>query len=217
MSKATGLVRSTSSRAVSSRSSLRYGKQGVRATQSPARLKTKKQVTDQPSEWSVVVDRLDHLLALLEPVLPDALLAASTGDDLLDLAGRISSALPHESATAEAVGPVYETADLVSWLGISRQALHKRLQRSDMLAMKTADSHTIYPAWQFTSDGTVRPGVAEAVKALAPVMDDWTRTLWFTGRSPDLDGKSASQWLAEGGDPAVVIASARRRAHRMAQ
>lgn len=165
----------------------------------------------------VLRDRLNRLLELLKPDLPDALSAANSTPQLEELAGRISSVLPGESATAKAVGPVYETSDLTSWLRISRQALNKKVHQGDVLAMKTSDGHTIYPAWQFAVDGSVRPGVAEAVKALMPVMDDWTRTLWFSGRSPELGDKSPADWLEGGGEPGVVVTAARRRARRLAQ
>ena len=194
----------------------RSGEQSV-STRRVATRSTTKPGPGEGTGQAAVADRLGELLDMLTPVLPDALLAARTGGELRELAGRISSVLPQESAVAGAVGPVYETADLVSWLGISRQALHKRVQRHDLLAMKTSDGHTIYPAWQFTTDGKVRPGVAEAVKALAPAMDDWTRTLWFAGRSPDLEGQSAARWWSEGRDPAAVVTAARRRARRIAQ
>src|SRR5699024_9242554 len=123
--------------------------------------------------------------------------------------------LPVENPAAEAIGPVLETSDLVGWLGITKQAIHNRVRRHDLLALKTSDGHVVYPDWQFDDDGTTRSGVRHAVKALSEAgMDPWTQASWFRGASSAFDGGSAAQWLTEGRDPDVVIREARRRAHR---
>lgn len=183
------------------------------------RLKTNesRSTAAKQTEQDTVAERLSELLELLEPDLHDAVRSADTGRELRELAGRISSVLPRDDPTAEVIGPVYETADLVSWLGITRQALHKRVQRHDVLALKTGDGYTIYPAWQFDADGKVRPGVATSTRELARVMDDWMRALWFAGATPELEELSAAQWLSEGRDPATVISAAKRTAGRMAR
>lgn len=139
-------------------------------------------------------------------------------DDALRLAGRLASVLPDEDPAAEAIGPVFTTSDLVNWLGVTKQAINNRARRHDLLALKTSDGHVAYPEWQFDDDGNVRPGVGRAVKALSKGgMSPWTQAAWFRGRSSALDGKSAAEWLTEGGDPELVVREARRTANRWSQ
>ena len=73
------------------------------------------------------------------------------------------SALPTQHPYDEPLGPFYDTTGLVSWLGVSRQAVADRVRRGTLLACRTQDGHLVYPAWQFARDGAVRPGVVDAV------------------------------------------------------
>lgn len=124
------------------------------------------------------------------------------------------AALPKNRHTsAEILGPFYDTAGLMSWLGISRQAVHQRVRDRKLIAVPTTDRprRTLYPSWQFRHDGSVVPGVAHVLQALAPAgWSEITIAAWFMGPGEDLDGLSASQWLLTGRSVQDVVASAQR-------
>ncbi|TRW46371.1 hypothetical protein [Georgenia yuyongxinii] len=116
---------------------------------------------------------------------------------------------------AEAVGPVYFTADLVEWLGVGEAELEWRAAALKVLAIRTADALLVFPAWQFDEDGQVLPGVTETLRALATGgLDDFTHVLWFGGASDELDGLSAVEWLTQGRPVEPVVAAARKNAAR---
>lgn len=108
---------------------------------------------------------------------------------------------------ADKVGPFYDGAGVQTWLGITRQALQKRRDTRTILGCRTADNHWIYPVWQFQDDGKLIPGLPEVLRTLADgINDGWTWALWLQGDVPgQLDGKTAAQWLADGGDVNAVL------------
>lgn len=140
-------------------------------------------------------------------------------DDVTVLADRIASVLPSEPAAgAEAIGPIFETADLTEWRGVSKQAIDNQRRRHSILALRTSDGAWVYPEWQFDEHGNVRKGVGESVKALsAGGMDPWTQAVWFRGASPDLEDETAAGWLRSGKDPEAVVQLARRTGNRWRQ
>jgi hypothetical protein len=116
--------------------------------------------------------------------------------DLDELAARMVSALPTHHPYDEPLGPFYDTTGLVSWLGISRQAVADRVRRGTLLACRTQDGHLVYPAWQFARDGAVRPGVVEAVGEFARRgADGWSTAVWLTTPSDVFGGQSAVDYL----------------------
>ncbi len=116
--------------------------------------------------------------------------------DLDELAARMVSALPTQHPYDEPLGPFYDTTGLVSWLGVSRQAVADRVRRGTLLACRTQDGHLVYPAWQFARDGAVRPGVVEAVGEFARRgADGWATALWLTTPSDVFGGQSAVDYL----------------------
>lgn len=174
-----------------------------------------------PFDVTVVPSGGDKLGRLLDRIGAQLAHAADdlSDDELALLADRIAAVLPSEPAAgAEAIGPVFETADLTAWRGVSKQAIDNQRRRNSILALRTADAHWVYPEWQFDERGDVRKGVGESVKALAAGgMDPWTQAVWFRGASPDLDDESAAGWLTSGKDPASVVQLARRTANRWRQ
>ena len=116
--------------------------------------------------------------------------------DVEDLADRMLAALPTVHPLDQPLGPFYDTAGLVAWLGISRQALFDRVRRGTVLACRTADGHLVYPSLQFGRQGQVRPGVQEAVGAFARRgVDGWTIGSWLTTPSDVFEGHSAVDYL----------------------
>ena len=101
--------------------------------------------------------------------------------DVEAIADRMVAALPTVHPLDQPLGPFYDTAGLVAWLGISRQALFDRVRRGTVLACRTADGHLLYPSLQFGRNGAVRPGVQEAVGAFVRKgADGWSIGAWLT-------------------------------------
>lgn len=116
--------------------------------------------------------------------------------DVDELADRMLAALPTVHPLDEPLGPFYDTPGLVSWLGISRQAVFDRVRRGTLLACRTEDGHLLYPSLQFGRNGQVRAGVQEAVGALTRAgADGWTIGAWLTTPSAVFDGHSAVDYL----------------------
>src|SRR5690242_9355942 len=113
-----------------------------------------------------------------------------------EVADRMLAALPTVHPLDQPLGPFYDTAGLIAWLGISRQALFDRVRRGTVLACRTADGHLVYPSLQFGRNGAVRPGVVEAVGAFTRRgVDGWSVGAWLTTPTPVFDGQSAIDYL----------------------
>ena len=124
-----------------------------------------------------------------------------------DLADRMVAALPTVHPLDQPLAPFYDTTGLVSWLGISRQALFDRVRRGTVLACRTADGHLVYPSLQFGRTGQVRPGVQEAVGAFTRAgVDGWVTGTWLTTPSEVFDGESAVDYLVVHRSSAAAVA-----------
>lgn len=138
---------------------------------------------------SGVEERLDQLADAGD-------LAKALGDPA-GVADRMIATLPVVRHDLDVeLGPFYDTAGLSAWWGVSRQALSDRVRRGTLLACRTGDGHLVYPAFQFARDGSVRPGILEAVAVFQRhTVDGWTAAVWLTSPSPGLDGDSAVDYL----------------------
>lgn len=137
--------------------------------------------------------------------------------DLTAFARRAIASVPQRNALADSIGDFYDTAGLVEWLEISKQALGKRVEKHQMIGCKTADGHWVYPAWQFSDDGDILPGISEVLTVLLSQQDPWAASLWFVSASPNLPGElSAAEWLAKDGDVDTVVTEALRDTERLA-
>lgn len=132
---------------------------------------------------------------------------------LADTLADLLAALPSvDGPWAAAVGPVYRTRQVRALLnGVSRQALLDRVRRHTLLALRTSDGHTVYPAWQLAS-GQVVPGLAEVLQSFAPddageLVDPWTLAGWLRQPLDSLDGQSVASRLVDGDVPAAVQAA----------
>lgn len=137
--------------------------------------------------------------------------------DMKAFTRRAIASIPRRNPLVEVIGDFHDTAGLVEWLDISKQALAKRVQKAQVLGCQTGDGHWVYPAWQFNDRGDIYPGIAEATGVLLQRRDAWAVAHWFAVPSPDLPGAvSAATWLAQGGDPTPVIDEAVRDTDRLA-
>ncbi len=138
--------------------------------------------------------------------------------DARDVAGRMIAAVPALQLHPfdQAAGPFYDTAGLQAWLGISRQAIDKRVRAGKLIAAQLDGGTRVYPAWQFTADAHVHPALLPTWRILREHADPWTAILWLTAPNPALDRQSAADWLTAGRDPSPAVAAARADAARWA-
>ncbi len=121
------------------------------------------------------------------------------------------------------VGETLETGDVVQLLGISRQALHKRVRTGSLLGLPGTRT-TLFPRWQFDLDArTVRAGVVDVVEQfrvrLGEDVDPLLIASWATtAQEEDLEGETPARLIECANKvPDPVVASAARTAARLAQ
>lgn len=118
--------------------------------------------------------------------------------------------LPLPSGAVGASGMVWTTEQLRAILGrrgppISRQAVHDRVRRGTLLALRVAEhGQRVYPLWQFyrRPDGrvVVVPGLAVVLRAVAEaVADRCALASWLRRPETALDAKSPLEYLIEHG------------------
>ncbi|MBB1516520.1 hypothetical protein H5398_11150 [Tessaracoccus sp. MC1679] len=124
--------------------------------------------------------------------------------------------LPDDDDPTEALGPYFDTQGLRRRLGVTRQALTGRVQRNTLLAVPADDGALLYPTWQFTPDLEPLAGLSEVLSELNRVAKDGlSKALWLTTPQGALGQVSAANWLAQGRDPAAVLALAHADVERM--
>jgi hypothetical protein len=64
--------------------------------------------------------------------------------------------------------------------GFTRQGVQDRIKREAMLAAKTPAGEYVIPRWQFAGDGTVLPGIVEAMKVLKESTPGYTPLAAFS-------------------------------------
>jgi hypothetical protein len=118
-----------------------------------------------------------------------------------EVARRMAAALPPtDSPWDQVVGPVYTTASLSRFLGISRQAISQAVKLHTILRLITADGVSTYPAFQFGPGGERLPGLRPVLDELSRAVDDpYTWAAWLTA-------------VPDGGESAVGALWAGRRA-----
>lgn len=110
---------------------------------------------------------------------------------------RMLASLPGAHPADRKLGPFYDTAGLVGWLGLSRQRIHTLARSGRILALKTADGELVYPAFQFAADRSLLPGLAKVLAVLERgTASRWQHALWLN--TPDDDGTTAVATLRAG-------------------
>jgi hypothetical protein len=133
------------------------------------------------------------------------------------LADRMTAVLPHPHAF-DKYGPFYRASDVASWLGESRQSIHKKVKGRALLGAHDSEGGMCLPVWQFRDDGTQVPHLREIVNLLAAgTSEPWTWIQWLA--EPD-DASGIPAWQSldseEADQIAVVTQDARRDAARWA-
>lgn len=140
------------------------------------------------------------------------------------LGARAAKAALAPVAWDSVIGGRYETADLVEMLGVSRQALAKRVAAGTLVGLPGRGT-TLYPTWQFDtaySPARVRPDVAALLAAWveqAGSLDPYAVVSWSQTEQPEIHGLTPADALAKGDATYtdMLILSARVTAARLAQ
>lgn len=101
---------------------------------------------------------------------------------------------------AELVGGLIAATEAAALLNINTQTLERNVREHAILAVPDADGRLRFPRLQFTQDGRVRPGVAEAAKAGAS-MNAWVVLSILVDDVPD----GSAILLERLDDPAVLL------------
>ena len=121
---------------------------------------------------------------------------------------------------AKAVGDRFDTAALMAWLGVSRQALHKRTAAGSLIEIPGRRT-TYYPKWQFDLEARdVRPVVRQLTAAFMEELGEANPIViaaWATTPQEDLHGLSAAEAIDKGLDESELIRAAHRAAGRLAE
>ena len=92
--------------------------------------------------------------------------------------------------------------------GISRQMVDRKVREGSLLAVPGPSNRRAYPTVQFTSDGTVVPGL-KAVQDALPTNNPWAVLNFLVRPDPRLNGRKPID-LLKAGEIDLVVDAARR-------
>ena len=171
------------------------------------------------SRMLVVVTVAEGFVAALRTAKSD--FARLSIDDAAHIVNAAADAAVSAAAWSEVIGDRYDTSQVSSMLGISRQALAKR-QRNGSLIGLPGKQTTWFPAWQFDQarhrvHGVVPEVIAAFREHLGPGRYEIIAA-WATNPQPeDLNGSTPADWIGQGLDDDTAITAARRAAAHFAQ
>ena len=127
----------------------------------------------------------EELLARLQQRLADIDIASLGPLDAV--ADKMIASMPEAGASwSQVIGPVYSSAGLQRWLGITRQAISQHVASNRILRLTTADDVHVFPAFQFSAAGARLPHLKDILEILATgIPDPWTWATWLN--APDAD------------------------------
>ncbi|GAB92377.1 antitoxin Xre/MbcA/ParS toxin-binding domain-containing protein [Gordonia rhizosphera] len=155
-------------------------------------------MSDLMDQKRALLDELTNLVDERFEAAERAGVDAALYEDTAAIAAAMVSALPAAGVHDQIVGPFYDTTGLTSWLGISKQAVAKRVKHSTMIGCQLQSGTWVYPTWQFTEQGAVDRELLEAWRILREHANAWTAALWMRSPNPDLDGHTAVECLTSG-------------------
>lgn len=140
-------------------------------------------------------------------------------DQAVELGRRAAGAALAPLAWALAVGDRRDVRWATEFLGVSRQALYKRLRTGSALGVPGRGT-TWFPAWQFDLElRIIRSVVGDIVRVFRqadPDVDPQVIAAWANKTNRLLGGATPAEWVAGGRDDAKVVAAARRAARGLA-
>jgi hypothetical protein len=167
---------------------------------------------------SATVDRLltrvrPALVAIEEEYRRQGRSVAELGVD--ELAGRMAAVVPAPSPVNALFGPFYRTDQVVSLLGVTRQAVADRVRQGSLLAMRTEEGTWVYPVLQFERK-RVLPQLAIVLRAFDRGSDGWAVAAWLVSPNAALSGEKPIDCIRGGRDVDRVAELARLAGRRWA-
>lgn len=123
---------------------------------------------------------------------PDHVVGNVNQDHALEFGRRAARAAIAPAVWASVIDGRLDTGEAVALLGVSRQALAKRVANGTLIGLPGRGT-TYYPVWQFDRDADpprVRPAVAAALAAWSEEsdrVDPFAVVAWARTRQPELD------------------------------
>lgn len=134
-----------------------------------------------------------------------------TAHDVDDLAQRMVAVIPRRSPWNDVLGPFHSTRGVADLLGVSRQAVAKRVRTGSLVRVVTETGESLFPAFQFRS-GRPLPGLIPVVRALrAGTDDEYAIAQWLATPDPST-GRSPADLLAAGRTDDALRAATRTAA-----
>lgn len=181
-------------------------------------MKTTASAAAQSRSPSATVDRLltrvrPALVAIEEEYRRQGRSVAELGVD--ELAGRMAAVVPAPSPVNARFGPFYRTDQVVSLLGVTRQAVADRVRQRSLLAMRTEEGTWVYPVLQFER-GRVLPQLPTVLRAFDRAYDGWAVAGWLVSPNAALSGERPVDWIRASREAERVAELARLTARRWA-
>lgn len=140
-------------------------------------------------------------------------------DEALELGRQGARAVLAPLAWSAAVAERWDVRRATEFLGISRQALYKRLRNGSALGIPGRGT-TWFPVWQFDPRQkivrAVTGSIVKAFRGADPQIDPLVIGAWATKENRFLDGKSPAAWVAADGRDEAVVMAAQRAAQGLA-
>ncbi|RKR74733.1 hypothetical protein [Frondihabitans australicus] len=107
------------------------------------------------------------------------------------------------------MGPFFDESGLLKCWGHDRRFLEERIAIGEVLHVVTSDGMTLFPSFQFDSEGGLLPRLAEMLELVDPDMrNPWGDALWLNAPQEDLDGMTPAEALRTSrADDALTIGS----------
>lgn len=151
--------------------------------------------------------------------LPPAVVEDLSEEEAVELGRRAARAAIAPHVWSSGIGQTIDTASLCDVLGVTRQALNKRMAAGSLLGLPRRGS-TSFPTWQIDVDRKqIRPEVRDIT---APFLEEFGKVdhflvlAWAGSEQDDLDGETPLAWVVQGRDRNQLITAARRAVSRLA-
>lgn len=100
--------------------------------------------------------------------------------NIVDNLGALEDSNGGNSSWSKVVGPVYSGASLARALKVDEFKIAELEAKGKLVSLETADEHLVFPAFQFTPEMTVIPGLLKVWAILKKgLVDDWTMASWI--------------------------------------
>jgi hypothetical protein len=116
-------------------------------------------------------------------------------------------------------GDVLTTEEARALLGISRQALQKRVAKGTLLGLP-GERTTLFPVWQFDEAGAVReavPAVLRIFRDRLGEVDPRVVLAWATAPQPELKEDVPAEWIGAERELEPLLRAAERAAEALAR